>query len=43
MVELVSGRSINRKVQQVMMQVGFIILVVLIVFILFVDIFNIFS
>ena len=43
MVELVSGRSINRKVQQVMMQVGFIILIVLMVFILFVDIFNIFS
>ncbi len=42
-IELVSGRSINRKVQQVMMQVGFIILVVLMVFILFVDIFNIFS
>ncbi|MCK4351393.1 MAG: RIP metalloprotease RseP [Candidatus Krumholzibacteria bacterium] len=43
MVELVSGRSINRRVQQVMMQVGFIILVVLMVFILFMDIFNIFS
>jgi regulator of sigma E protease len=43
LVELVSGRSINRRVQQVMMQVGFIILVVLMVFILFVDIFNIFS
>jgi regulator of sigma E protease len=42
-VELVSGRSINRKVQQVMMQVGFIILIGLMVFILFVDIFNIFS
>lgn len=42
-VELVSGRSINRKVQQVMMQVGFIILITLMVFILFVDIFNIFS
>ena len=42
-VELVSGRSINRKVQQVMMQVGFIILVALMVFILFVDIFNLFS
>jgi len=42
-VELVSGRSINRKVQQVMMQVGFIILIVLMIFILFVDIFNIFS
>lgn len=43
MVELISGRSINRRVQQVMMQVGFIILVVLMVFILFVDIFNIFN
>ncbi len=43
LIELVSGRSINRKVQQVMMQVGFIILVVLMVFILFIDIFNIFS
>jgi regulator of sigma E protease len=42
-VELVSRRSINRKVQQVMMQVGFIILIALMVFILFVDIFNIFS
>jgi len=42
-VELVSRRSINRKVQQVMMQVGFIILIVLMIFILFVDIFNIFS
>jgi regulator of sigma E protease len=43
MVELVSGRSINRRVQQVMMQVGFIILVMLMVFILLMDIFNIFS
>ena len=42
LIELVSGRSINRRVQQVMMQVGFIILIVLMVFILFVDIFNIF-
>jgi regulator of sigma E protease len=42
-VELVSRRSINRKVQQVMMQVGFIILIALMIFILFVDIFNIFS
>ncbi len=42
-VELVSGRSINKKVQQVMMQVGFIILIALMIFILFVDIFNIFS
>jgi regulator of sigma E protease len=42
-VELVTGKSINRKVQQVMMQVGFIILIMLMIFILFVDIFNIFS
>ena len=42
-VELVSGRKINRRVQQVMMQVGFIVLIALMVFILFVDIFNIFS
>ena len=42
-VELFSRRRINRKVQQVMMQVGFIILIVLMIFILFVDIFNIFS
>ena len=37
------SRSINKKVQQVMMQVGFIILIALMIFILFVDIFNIFS
>ena len=42
-IELVSGRSINRKIQQVMMQVGFVILIALMIFILFVDIFNIFS
>jgi regulator of sigma E protease len=42
-IELVSRRKINRKVQQVMMQVGFYILIALMVFILIVDIFNIFS
>lgn len=41
LIETVTRRPIGRKVQQVLMQVGFIILVVLMVFILSVDIFNI--
>ena len=41
LVELVSRRRVGRKVQQVIAQVGFIILIILMVFILTVDIFNI--
>ena len=40
-VELVSRRRIGKRVQQALMQVGFVILIVLMVFILTVDIFNI--
>ena len=40
--EFVSGRPINKKVHQVMMQVGFVILISLMAFILLIDIFNIF-
>jgi regulator of sigma E protease len=41
-VELVSRRKIGKRVQQALMQVGFVILIVLMVFILTVDIFNVF-
>ena len=41
LVELVSRRRVSKKIQQVMAQVGFVILIVLMVFILSVDIFNI--
>jgi len=41
-VELVSRRKIGKRVHQVLMQVGFVILIVLMVFILTVDIFNVF-
>ena len=41
--ELITGRKINKRIQTIMMQIGFIILVALMIFILFVDIFNIFS
>ncbi len=41
--ELVSGRSINKKVQHAMMQIGYIILIVLMVFVLGLDIFNLFA
>jgi regulator of sigma E protease len=41
LIETVSRRPIGRRVQQVLMQAGFILLIVLMVFILSVDIFNI--
>lgn len=41
-VELVLGRRIDRRIQNALMHVGFIILIALMVFILFVDVFNIF-
>jgi regulator of sigma E protease len=41
LVELVSRRRVSRRIQQVMAQVGFVVLIVLMVFILSVDIFNI--
>lgn len=41
-IELVTRRRINQKVQQVIMQVGFVILIALMVFIFLVDILNIF-
>jgi regulator of sigma E protease len=41
LVELVTRRRVGRKVQQVLAQVGFVILILLMVFILSVDIFNI--
>jgi regulator of sigma E protease len=41
-IELVSRRRIGKRVQQVLMQVGFVILIVLMAFILTIDIFNVF-
>ncbi|MDD4856797.1 MAG: RIP metalloprotease RseP [Candidatus Krumholzibacteria bacterium] len=41
LIELVTRRRIGQKVQQVLTQVGFMILIVLMVFILAVDVFNI--
>jgi regulator of sigma E protease len=41
LIELVTRRKIGRKVQQVLMQAGFVLLIILIVFILSVDVFNI--
>jgi regulator of sigma E protease len=40
LIELVTRRTIGRKVQQALMQVGFIILLLLMVFIFSVDVFN---
>ena len=40
LVELVTRRKIGRKVQQVLMQAGFVLLIILMVFILSVDVFN---
>lgn len=41
-IELVTRRRINQRVQSVLMQIGFFILIALMVFIFLVDIFNIF-
>ena len=41
LIELVTRRKIGRKVQQVLMQAGFVLLIILMVFILSVDVFNI--
>ena len=41
LIETITRRPIGRRVQQVLMQAGFILLIVLMVFILSVDIFNI--
>ncbi len=41
LAELITGRRVGRKVQQVLAQVGFVILIVLMVFILSVDVVNI--
>jgi len=43
LVELVSGRPVNPKVKNVMMQTGFVILIILMVFITAMDLFNVFS
>jgi regulator of sigma E protease len=40
LIELVTRRRIGRRVQQVLMQAGFVLLIVLMVFILSVDVFN---
>lgn len=42
LTEFVSGRRLGQRTQQVMMQVGFIILIILMVFVLSLDILNIF-
>ncbi len=42
-VELVSGRPINRKAKNVMMQAGFVLLIILMVLVTALDIFNVFG
>ncbi|MDZ7860134.1 MAG: site-2 protease family protein [Candidatus Krumholzibacteriota bacterium] len=43
LVELVSGRPVNPKVKNVMMQAGFVILIILMVLITAMDLFNVFN
>ena len=42
-VELVSGKPINRKVKNVMMQAGFVLLIILMVLVTALDVFNVFG